>query len=308
MIKKVFAVTIALVCLLFIPLTQAGDSIRVIPFKISSRMWYAPSGKLISTPPAVIEKIKKVFELWASVKEVQLSFRYAGLVDGEYAGFHQIPHDGTIYVVLNNWDMGECLDGEGQYWGEIPGNYLGAGAVINTKKGIHTVRTDTLTHEIGHVLGIAMHGASPSNVMSAAGHAWNINEYFFLSEQDRANLIAKWAPEFRDLYLISGKVETTLPEQKTEEKKMASVFAVDINNGHAYSAKTDQNGSFTISLLRAGDYRVFAKASEAFYYEQPAPQRPSWYIDNGRSRTIPRSAASCIWTGTAAVSKTLKSK
>ena len=251
-------------------------------------MWYAPTGKLIPTPPAVIEKIKRVFDLWATVKEARLAFHYDGLVDATYAGFHQIPRDGTIYVILNNWEMGQCYDGLSEHWGVIPGSY-GGGAVINTKKGVHTVRSDILLHEIGHVLGIELHGASPSNVMSAAGNAWNINEYLFLSEQDRANLLAKWDPEFPGLYSISGKVDTALPEQKTDETKMASVFAVDANTGHTYSAKTDQNGRFTVSLLKAGDYRIFAKASEAFYYQQPAPQSPSWYMSDGQSSNDPYS-------------------
>ena len=289
MIRKIVAAAGVLFALIFMPQGWAEDNVRIIPFKISSQMWYQPEKKLIPTPPAIIEKIKQSFDLWASVKEVQLGFRYDGLVNANYKGFHQVPHDGTIYVILNNWDMGNCNDGLSQHWGEIPGNYKGGGSVINTKKGIHTARADILTHEIGHALGIDLHGASPSNVLCAAGNAWNIQEYFFLSEQDRANLIAKWKPDFQDLYLISGKVHTAVPEQKTDERKMASVFAVNIKNGHTYSAKTDQTGDFTIALLKAGDYRIFAKAFEAFYYQKPAPQSPSWYIADGQSTNDPYS-------------------
>ena len=261
---------------------------RVIPFKVSTRMWHAPSGQQITTPPAVIEKIKKAFDLWGSVKEAGLVFRYDGQVDKDYTSFAQVPEDGTVYVILNNWDIGQCYDGLSRHFGNIPGSYKGGVSLINTKKGIQTVRADILIHEIGHALGIELHGASPANVMNAAGMSWGISEYFLLSEQDRADLIAKWSPEFPGLYSISGRVNTSLPEQKLDEAKMASVFAVNVENGHAYSAKTtDQDGHFTIFMLKSGDYRVFTKATEPLYYQNPAPQRPSWYVSDGQSTNDP---------------------
>ena len=97
------------------PVARANVPVKIIPYKISSKMWYVPlqggAKSLITTPQSVINKIKKVFELWVSVKEAGLEFRYDGLVDASYAGFHQIPHDGSVYIVLNNWDIGQCADG-----------------------------------------------------------------------------------------------------------------------------------------------------------------------------------------------------
>jgi hypothetical protein len=279
-----FILTFGIACLVISRAAADADR-RTIPFKISSKMWYAPSKKLMPTPQPVIEKIKKVFELWATVKDAHLKFRYAGLVDKSYAGFHQIPRDGSIYVILNNWYMGNCIDGLGEHWGAPPGTFDGGAAVLNTRKGIHTLRWDTLTHEVGHALGIDIHGASPSNIMSEVGHAWNILEYMTLSEQDHAALIARWNPQFKDLYSISGSLRTTLKSSK------ASVFAVDINSGHAYSAETDSRDKFTIYLLKSGDYRIFAKDAEALAYQKSVSQSPSWYISDGHSTNDPYGGA-----------------
>ncbi len=260
---------------------------RTIPFRVTSRMWDAASKQQIPTPPAIVDKIQKAFDLWSTVEEVGLQFRYDGLVDADYKGFLDVPKDGAIYIVLNNWDMGQCNDGISQPWGRIPEDYKGGACAINTKKGIHTVRVDILIHEIGHALGIRRHAESPSAIMSMADHPWVIQEYLTLGEQDRADLIRVWRPDFPGLYTISGRVDTSLTEQMKDENRRPSVFAVAADNGHSYSAKTDEDGSFTISLLRPGDYRVFSKPSEPYLYDTPATQSPSWYVSDGQSTNDP---------------------
>jgi|GEM_PF-1945925 len=277
----------AVLCFVLWGLPANAQSHRTIPFRITSRMWDAAAKRQIATPPSVVDKVQRAFALWSTVAEAGLSFRYDGLVDADYGGFHEVPHDGAITVVLNNWEMGQCADGLSQAWGDIPGNYQGGASAINTKKGMHTLNESILIHEIGHALGIHRHGASPSGIMSQADHPWSIQEYLTLSEQDRADLIRAWRPDSSGLWTISGRVETSLPEQKTDDNHMAVVFAVAVNNGHAYSAKTDAEGRFTISLLRPGDYRVLAKPFEPYLYHKPASQCPSWYLSDGKSTNDP---------------------
>jgi hypothetical protein len=285
--KRIFPLSWGLItALLFWP--GAAESARTIPYKITSRMWDEDHQSQRLTPPAIIEKIRKSFDLWATVEEAGLSFRDEGLVDAQYKGFEDVPADGAIYVVLNSqWDLGNCIDGVGQFRGEIPARYRGGAITINTKKRHYSLTVDILIHEIGHALGLTLHGASASDIMNEADRPWGIQEYMTLSEQDRARLIHLWNPESPGLSTISGRVETSSPEPFTDDHKTASVFAVDVKNGHAYSARTDRQGRFTIEVLRDGNYRLFAKPAEPYLYQTLAAQRPSWYVSDGQSTNDP---------------------
>ena len=261
---------------------ESGRSQSItIPYKISSHLWHYKKEEAIPTPLPLIQKIQKAFELWGSVTDTRINFQYAGLAESEYNSTSEIPHDGSIYVVLNSVRaFKRGVAGTGSYQGSIPKQYDKGFVFLNTRKGLYTLKMKTLLHEIGHALGLS-HTATNAAVMCCGTPAWGDHEFFNLSEQDRADLILKWNPGSPSLYTISGKVDTD------QEKKFAYVFAVNTLNGHTYSALTDCGGGFTIAILKPGDYRVFVKGYEGSAFSKPVSQSPSWYVSDGYSTNDP---------------------
>jgi hypothetical protein len=104
--------------------TSTSNDARIIPYKITSRMWHADLRKSVPTPQAVIDKIHAVLGLWQSVPEANLQFRYAGLAGKSYSSRDELPNDGTLYYILNgNHPFGNMVAGAGGYSGTIPADY-----------------------------------------------------------------------------------------------------------------------------------------------------------------------------------------
>ena len=277
--KKVFLIIMvwSFICI-FHQGAPAEGSLRsqvvTIPYKITSHMWHSERQEAIPTPLPIIQKIQKAFELWGSVTEAGIRFKYDGLADSQYSDKNEIPNDGSIYVILNNERaFGKSVAGTGSFIGNIPDRYEKGFVFLNTKKGLYTLKMKTLLHEIGHALGLS-HTATNAAVMCCGTPAWGDHEFYNLSEQDRANLILKWNPGFQSLYTISGRIDTK------EERKFAYVFAVNAVNGHTYSALTNCRGEFTVPILRKGGYRVFAKGYEGSAFSKPVSVCPSWYVSD----------------------------
>jgi hypothetical protein len=127
--------------------------------------------------------------------------------------------------------------------------------------------------------------------MFSGNRAWGEGEPIALVEQDRADLRALWAPQAPGLYTISGTITTA------HEHAVVFVFAVDRRNGHAYSARSDHQGRFSIALLKPGEYRLVAKAADvsrdlaALDLQTRIPHSPSWYVSDGVSTPEPYDGA-----------------
>ncbi len=257
---------------------QGSTSIKIIPYKITSMMWNSFEGKAVPTPQPIIDKIGKAFELWGSVTEANIKFQYDGLAAEQYDSISDIPEDGKIYIVLNsnfNFNSGEA--GGGNYIGTIPTDYKKGFVFLNTKKGLYTLNYKTVTHEIGHTLGLP-HTPTTSTVMTCGTPTWSDYQMFTLAEMDRTSLIDKWAQD--KTYSISGKVEQS-------KNYWPFVFAVDIVNGHTYSTIVNNEGKFRIPLLKTGKYRLMIKGYERSAYQNPVTVSPSWYISNSESTNDP---------------------
>lgn len=272
--------------LLFLPLLSAQD--RVIPYRISGTLWHQGLGREIPTPRELVQKIERVFDLWASVSEAGLRFRNEGWIDRTIRDTADLPQDGRIYLMVNGLDEGGSgVSGTGGHFGTLPDNYRGAHVIINTRRGLYTLRLKTLIHEIGHALGLG-HSASPASVMTCGTPAWSDYEFLTLSEQDRLELARIWNPRGTRFYSLQGKILSS------ENLKFYDVLAVDIKQGHCYSAQTNARGEFTLTIGKEGSYKLLAKGLESAAFDKPVPVLPTWYTGTARDTNLPGSAAELV--------------
>ena len=154
------------------------------------------------------------------------------------------------------------------------------------------MQLDTLTHEIGHTLGLP-HAATPRSIMFSGPRAVGDNPTA-LGEQDAADLRAKWSPGSPGLYTIEGVIKSG------REHPMASVFAVPAHGGREYSVRTDHQGRFSLALLSPGEYRLVAKPI-GFAHDLNADARggfhDSWFVSDGVSVPEPERATVLTLSG-----------
>lgn len=263
----------------------ANANAKVIGYKITAKMYDSLQGKTINTPTAMVSKIKKSFEIWESVTDANIKFRYDGLGADSYSNSNAIPSDGRIYIVLNsnNQSSDAGAAGIGGYDGTIPNDYKKGYVFLETKKGLYTMNLKIIIHEIGHALGLN-HTATNSSIMSCGTTAWGDKEMYGISELDRTNLIDTWSPNKSSLiYTISGKITNIGANEDNPY-----VYAVDTTNGRTYSVLANTlKGEYRIPILTPGTYRVFAKPAEAAYFNEPASKSPSWYVSDNVSTNDP---------------------
>jgi hypothetical protein len=248
-------------------------NLKVIPYKITANLWNADKGVLEPTPQAMIDKIDQAFKLWESIPNTNLNFQYAGLTDVSNLSVAQLPDDGSIVIVLDGSTLTfncEGVSGLGGYSGTIPDDYRKGYVILNTKAGLYSLKFNTLVHEIGHALGMR-HAASRASTMFCGTKGWWDYEFLAFSEQDRADLISLWNPALG--YRISGTVASNTPQYPL-------VYAVEVSNGHTYSALATSQGNFSIQIAKPGDYRVFAKGYEPGAFGDIIHVAPTWYVSS----------------------------
>ena len=261
-----------------------GHAANVICYKATSMMWDATQGRAVPASPEILERLARAFKLWEDASAGILRFRFAGYDAPSYDGTAQIPYDGCVYAVLHGERNFHGELAHGGFSGTIPGDYKRGHFFVSRQPG--AMQLDTLTHEIGHTLGLP-HAATPRSIMFSGPRIVGDN-LTALSEQDAADLLARWAAGSPGLYTIEGVIKSG------RKHPMASVFAVSVQGGREYSVLTDHQGRFSIALLSPGEYRLVAKPIGFAYdlnTEAHGGFRDSWFVSDGVSVLEPGRAA-----------------
>lgn len=262
-----------------------GRAARVICYKATSQMWDATAGRAVPTSPEVLERLHGAFRLWEQASAGVLRLEYAGFSAPAFDGIAQLPNDGCIHAVLHGERNFHGELAHGRFIGTIPGDFkLGYFFVTRYPAALDAT---TLIHEIGHALGLP-HAATPMSVMFSGARYGGRGAPSSLSEQDGADLRAKWAPGSPGLYTISGVIKSD------REHPMASIFATSTEEGRIYSVRSDPMGNFSVALLKPGRYKLVAKpitVSMDMNPEALGGMRDSWFVSEGVSAPDPRSAA-----------------
>lgn len=247
-------------------------------------MWDAGRSAATATSPEMLERIHRSFRLWEKASAGLLRFEYAGFSASSYDSVTQVPYDGCVHAVLNGRYNFHGELGIGGFKGDIPQPYKKGYLLLNKQHG--ALDSSTVIHEIGHALGLP-HAATNASALFSGPRAWGRGEPEALTEQDGADLRARWAPGNSGAYSISGTIETA------RDHPMAFVFAVDSRSGRVHSVRADPMGRFAVAITRPGEYRLLAKAVEASgdVSAQIYAQAPGWFVSDGVSSKDPAQSA-----------------
>lgn len=243
---------------------------RVICYKATSQMWDSAAGVPAPASPEVLERLHQAFRLWERASAGALRLKYEGFSGRAFDGVAQLPDDGCVHAVLYGERNFHGELAHGGFSGKIPDRYRGGYFFVARQPS--SLQPSTLAHEIGHALGLP-HSAVPTSVMFSGPRSAGAP-----SEQDAADLRARWAPG--SVYEISGVI------QSGRDHPMASVFAEDVDRQREYSARSDHMGRFKVALLEPGRYRLVARPIAAARDLEPAAlggMSDSWYVSDGVS-------------------------
>jgi hypothetical protein len=277
---------------------------RLIRYKVSSTYINPSTGNSEAIPSILIEKVKKTFELFDSIPEVNFQFQY----DGTFADYRTETVSASSPIIL--------VDYTSSYFDRTGRNAVGIGITIgapnsdsyaggyihnNTRIGESALSFHVLLHEIIHVLGFSEHVGTNESHMTCGSPSWSDNEYYFLSDIDRTIVMSLWPRSGVQTYSISGQV---VKPGHDPDKQVWKVFAVNTENGVTFSALTGDDsygngdGQFRMWIKEPGNYRVFAKGWESGAFDEPVDVLPTWYVSGGGGGVFGKANTSDPYAGT----------
>jgi hypothetical protein len=253
---------------------------RVLCYKATRLMWDPAAKRAVSVTEEMKRRLETAFGLWAKASRGALRFRFDGFEADGYDGTTDIPEDGCVHAVLHGERNfhGELAHGSGE--GEIPLSYRRGWFFVSRSPGAASV--ETLAHEIGHALGLP-HAATPESILFSGPRSARAP-----SEQDGADVRARWTPDDPGLYLVEGKIESA------RRHPVANVFLEPVKGGRSFSARADYAGRFKLAASVPGEYRLAARPvtmARDLNADALGGMTESWFVAPGESSASRAEAA-----------------
>ena len=225
----------------YVPVEWAPSS-----FPISYRI----DTRLANAFPTAVNTVDRAFAAWANVPETNLSFRSLGTADNARAGFNQQ----NSVSLADDLFSGQGFIALTTNWYDAKGKIIEADIQIDSS----LIRNDynvqlALEHEVGHLLGLD-HSAVISAVMYPYVSKGTATPQ--LDSDDRIAIMSSYPKS--DPAMLGGTLEGKVMGNEGGIYA-AQVVAVNERGEPVATALSDSTGTFVLSGLPAGNYRVYAE-------------------------------------------------
>ncbi len=228
----------------------------------------------------VLETIKKSLEHWEEVADIEFTYNFS---DKESVSDKSSSGDGVSLITIAPTSENLLLFDEKieessamtRLFFNTKGEIKEADIVLNP---ILLFTTDgtfgtfdleaTLTHEIGHLLGLGHSQIIGSTMHSHQGKNGIYNLPGFssrtLSEDDKAGAVSLYGSRQPDL--CCGKIEGKLTITNPSISKQLEIWVEDSQTGKVIAGiSTDANGNFVLDGLPNSVYRIYAQSESSSY-------------------------------------------